>query len=125
MTAYVGEEMLAGVDGVLEAVIAWVRGEIRSAKRYELSTDELELPVELKHAVCNLVMECVMNRLNFVPTEGQQEAIREARKLIERVAKGKLVLSTPDKGETRHTRKVIDLVSGRSFDATNFTMKGL
>lgn len=88
------------VERVIMDVCSRIRTEIRGNPTNRVSETAYTIPPELKPLAVALVIEKAYARLpGFELSENQQSAANNARKYLERIAYGKVPVSTPDDPE--------------------------
>lgn len=124
------KRMLADDQGdplgdIIADVTARIRAEISGNTRNILSTNQSEIPSELKSAACYLIVECAQSRIPALKlTDDQIRLVNDAREYLKRIAQGEVPVSVPD-SDVFNPQKGVAVVAYRERVATNDTLKGL
>jgi hypothetical protein len=101
----------------------------RISNRIQISATPFAVPPELKTQACWLIIEAMAGRLAVAVKleDGQKTQIEDAKRDLDRAAKGELFISDPDDpvSPSVQTGGGISVVSSRTNTVTGKTMTGL
>lgn len=82
---------------IITDITARIRAEISGNVRNVLSSNESEIPPDLKSIACYLIMECAQSRIPALKqTDDQVRLVNDAREYLKRIAQGEVQVSSPD-----------------------------
>ncbi len=76
--------------------IARIRAEIAACQKNKLDADPTKIPQDLKRLACRMIIRAMQSRLQYPLTDDEREEQRNDIRILERIARCELAISTPD-----------------------------